>query len=164
MWVCPFCTMLFDCDGFCDFRVIFFAFSRRLAIVFAAAAAVQRVIVQLLYAMRVVRSFMAVIARFFSRFDYFTVGVFFCTAFRLCVAFELFCAISFLICLCQLEILAAACCCCLQLGQFHGRNSHWVFSSCMLFAMFLPLFQWFASVSRCFSMVLRWRMFEQQFH
>lgn len=68
--------MLFDCDAFCDFRVNFFAFSRRLAIVFAAAAAVQRVIVQLLYAMRVVRSFMAVIARFFSRFDYFTVGVF----------------------------------------------------------------------------------------
>ena len=62
------CFLRFSC-------YFFFSFSRRLAIVFAAAAA-QRVIVQLLYAMRVVRSFMAVIARFFSRFDYFTVGVF----------------------------------------------------------------------------------------
>ena len=62
------CFLRFSCN--------LFAFSRRLAIVFAAAAAVQRVIVLLLYAMRVVRSFMAVIARFFSRFDYFTVCVF----------------------------------------------------------------------------------------
>ncbi len=73
--------MLFDCYSFCDFRVIFFSFSRRLAVVFAAAAAVRRVIVQLLYATRVVRSFIAVIARFFSRFDYFTVGGFFARLF-----------------------------------------------------------------------------------